>query len=261
MKNGRKRWERKRRGNRSRARARALSPSGSPSLPSPGPPCHPCRPPAFGENNGEAFPSISDYFDFAQVPARLAKKGRSFRLDCGLVSFFISRTLRLPRAAFFLCFFCPLLYFLFRFVLFHPTRVYLSTHVETNTLLTRLLDFPTPSSSPASRRTKNREGSGRKNLTKGSRSRASVTASFLRFARAGGGHEIAASIQRKCSPNDRTRLIDVERFSAWAALLPSIFSRASFRPSKNFHHRPPHVVTITTVCLARLNDCISTRQA
>lgn len=45
---------------------------------SPLPPSHSTP---FGENNDKAFPSISDYFDFAQVPPCLAKKGRSFRVD------------------------------------------------------------------------------------------------------------------------------------------------------------------------------------
>lgn len=51
----------------------SLSLSVSPLLPSHSTP--------FGENNDKAFPSISDYFDFAQVPPCLAKKGRSFRVD------------------------------------------------------------------------------------------------------------------------------------------------------------------------------------
>lgn len=54
----------------------SLSLSVSPLLPSHSTP--------FGENNDKAFPSISDYFDFAQVPPCLAKKGRSFRVDRGL---------------------------------------------------------------------------------------------------------------------------------------------------------------------------------
>ena len=42
------------------------------------------------ENNGTSLPSISDYFNFAQVPSRLAKRDE-FPGGSRLVSFFIER--------------------------------------------------------------------------------------------------------------------------------------------------------------------------